>query len=245
MAKKEYGPDFYSNQAENAYKSALATLPFIINLLKPKSVVDLGCGIAPWLKACVDLGVSDVLGIEGEYVKELKTYIPIENYKFFNLEKRLTINRHFDLALSLEVGEHLSKDASQNLVDSLCGLSDIILFSAAIIGQEGTMHINEQFPEYWAKLFKLNNYLPVDYIRPLIWDDSKVEVWYKQNILIYVNGNKLDLLPEELQRSRQETHDNYLFRVHPALYLSILKRKYPLRYVNYWWGRFKRSLKKY
>lgn len=245
MAKKQYADDFFNDLARGVANSAAVTVPIITELLHPKSVVDLGCGDGGWLRAFKTSGVDDILGIEGEYVKNIPTQIGKEYYQYHNLETEYKSERKFDLAVSLEVGEHLSPASAGVFVDSLCNLSDVVLFSAAIVGQEGTMHINEQFPEYWAKLFKKRNYLPVDYVRPRVWLSEKVEPWYKQNMLLFVNQSRLPSLPAELQNCQQQTHEDYLFRIHPELYLAILKRKFPYYYAKYWYSKFKRSFKKY
>lgn len=245
MAGKKYAEEFYKNQAEMSFQAAKQTVPLLMDLLKPSSVADLGCGVGVWLKAFREAGVARILGVEGDYVKNLETYIPKEDFHFHNLETNYYTEEKFDLAISLEVGEHLHTSESSVLVDSLCRLSDVVLFSAAIIGQEGTLHINEQLPEFWAGLFKAQGFVPVDYIRPLVWDNPKVEVWYRQNMILYVKESALPALPEALQLCQKQTHGNYLFRVHPELYFRILQRKYPFHFANYWWYKFKRSFRKY
>lgn len=245
MPLKKYGNSFFNLLSDGSYKSAQSVLPLISELLRPKSVVDVGCGTGAWLKVFQELGVEEILGIEGEYIKKQKTYIPKANFLYHNLEEDLKIDRRFELAISLEVGEHISERAAPTLVNVLCRLSDIIMFSAAVTGQEGTMHINEQFPEYWASLFMEKNYVPIDFVRQKIWNNKNIEVWYRQNILLYVRKEILMSLPETLIACQKETHANYLFRIHPDLYLEMLKRKYPFYFINYWWNRFKRSFKEY
>jgi IS1 family transposase len=38
----------------------------LFEIYKPNSVLDVGAGLGTWLKVCIDLGVSEVLGIDGE-----------------------------------------------------------------------------------------------------------------------------------------------------------------------------------
>ncbi len=103
-----------------------------------------------------------------------------------DLTKPLKLKEKFDLAISLEVAEHLPEKSAEIFIDSLTGLSDIILFSAAIPYQRGTNHINEQFPEYWIDKFKKRNYLVIDCIRKKIWNNPKVYFFYSQNILLFI-----------------------------------------------------------
>lgn len=73
--------------------------------------------------------------------------------------------RNFDLAVSLQVAEHLPPSSAKGFIDSLAKLAPVVLFSAAIPLQAGAEHLNEQWPEYWAALFKTHDYLPIDCIR--------------------------------------------------------------------------------
>jgi hypothetical protein len=85
--------------------------------------------------------------------------------------------------LCLEVAEHLPADSAPTLIDSLVSLGPVILFSAAIPFQGGTHHVNEQWPEYWARHFS-----PRDIMRTVRrrFGVHDVEWYYAQNILLYV-----------------------------------------------------------
>ena len=80
-------------------------------------------------------------------------------------------------------------------MDNLTSFSDVILFSAAIPGQGGTHHVNEQWPSYWIEKFAVRGYVPVDCIRPLIWSDASIRIDYRQNLMIFVKKNALDQYP--------------------------------------------------
>ena len=92
--------------------------------------------------------------------------------------------------MCLEVAEHLPEQSAKTLVESLCSLSDFILFSAAIPGQGGLHHLNEQWQEYWVVQFKEKGFAAFDCIRPKIWNNSKIQFWYKQNILLFAKREK-------------------------------------------------------
>ena len=68
----------------------------------------------------------------------------------------LRIGRRFDLVNCLEVAEHLDASRADSFVDDLCALGDVVVFSAAIPGQGGTHHVNEQFQSYWQERFRRN-----------------------------------------------------------------------------------------
>jgi hypothetical protein len=125
-----------------------------------------------------------------------------------DLEKPFSVPQRFDLALCLEVAEHLKEDAASGLVKSLVGLSDYIIFSAAIPFQGGQNHINEQWPDWWEKIFSHHNYSFYDVIRAEFWDNPNLFWWYKQNIFLVVNDSK----PNAFKKTKT------LNLVHPQLY---------------------------
>jgi hypothetical protein len=88
------------------------------------------------------------------------------------------LDRKYDLAICLEVAEHLPVSSAGTLVDSITRASDLILFSAAIPLQTGTHHINEQWQDYWAALFDQRGFVASDIVRPAIWGRPDVRWWY-------------------------------------------------------------------
>ena len=105
------------------------------------------------------------------------------------------MNRRFDLVQCLEVAEHIHSTTASSLVHSLCQMSDLILFSAAIPGQGGTNHINEHYPDYWIKFFADEGYLPFDCLREKIWNNHSIDTCYRQNILFFVQTNRVQDFP--------------------------------------------------
>lgn len=131
--------------------------------------------------------MKDVLGLDGDYVEKelLAKYISNNEFKATDLTQPFDLKRKFDLIISLEVAEHLPEDSAENFIKSLCKHGDIIVFSAAIPGQGGQNHINEQWRFYWCEKFASFNYKAFDILRPRIWNIEKVNWWYKQNVLIF------------------------------------------------------------
>jgi SAM-dependent methyltransferase len=197
-------------------------VPLILALVKPQSVVDVGCGLGTWLSVFKKLGVKDVLGIDGEHVDRSMLEIPAEQFLPFDLTETILINREFDLVVSLEVAEHLPEECAKVLIKSLTKLGPVILFSAAIPFQGGIGHLNEQWPDYWANHFKENGYEAIDCVRKKVWQDDKVEWWYAQNILVFCRKDSLasnPLLTEEFKN----THPSQLSIVHPRKYLELIR----------------------
>jgi hypothetical protein len=120
----------------------------------------------------------------------------------------------FDLVQSLEVAEHLPERSADNFISFLCSLGPVVLFSAAIPFQGGTNHINEQWPEYWARLFLKHGFLPFDAIRDQVWDDPIVTFYYAQNALLFVQTDHVKVL--ESLSMRPAVPHKVLSRVHPT-----------------------------
>jgi hypothetical protein len=182
-----YDRKFYDMHQGFASNSAKSILEMVWKYYKPKSVVDVGCGLGDWLKVASELGVVDYLGLEGDWLVPDQVVIPWDHIQKCDLKNPFTIGRTFDLAMSLEVAEHLPGASAQTFIESLTQLAPVVLFSAAIPKQKGTNHLNEQWPAYWAKLFHQNGFATLDVIRCQMWNRSEVRWWYAQNTILYVN----------------------------------------------------------
>jgi SAM-dependent methyltransferase len=223
VTSEDYTADFFAGLRSGAERSAQVIVPLVVNLLHPRSVVDVGCGEGTWLAGFRRLGVEDLLGIDGDYVERDRLQIPHENFQAADLSRPLAVPRTFDLAVSLEVAEHLPQECAALFVESLTRLAPVVLFSAAIPFQGGNHHVNEQWPDKWAELFKRHDYLPVDFIRKRVWKNEAVEWWYTQNTLLFAQDKLLDtnaLLKSEFER----TNLDQLRVVHPRQFLHLEKR---------------------
>lgn len=219
-----YNHFFYENQLSESRNSAKYIVPIINDWFKPKSIIDVGCGVGAWLdiwKNCENC--IEVLGIDADFVDKSLLLIDVSNeFIESDLNKRLPKLKKYDLAMCLEVAEHLDKKRADSFIEDLTNLSDIVLFSAAIPGQEGTQHINEQFLQYWIDIFNRNNYKCYDIIRPIIWDVDTISWWFRQNIVVFVKNetnikndlsskqsfNCFDLIQKELLIHKTNKYNN-------------------------------------
>lgn len=212
-----YDRDFYAVQQEGSYRSARKVLRLLATFGRPRSAIDFGCGVGTWLAALeVELGVTDFVGLDGEYVDLAALKIPPEKFRPHDLERPYVASRRFDLAISLEVAEHLPPEAGTVLVQSLAAASDLVLFSAAVPFQGGVRHVNEQFPEYWAEKFASSEFVAIDALRDLLWEDEEVAWWYRQNILLFARRSVLPTLSPALQSAASQTRHDRLTRLHPG-----------------------------
>lgn len=223
MVVAPYDSKFFSAQASGSLRSAREVISVVREMIEPRSVVDVGCGVGTWLKVWQDLGVEKTLGIDGDYVQADQLLIPQDRFRPMNLSTPTKLETYFDLVESLEVAEHLSESSADGFVSFLCSLGKVILFSAAIPLQEGTHHINEQWPEYWAELFLSKGYVPIDGIRDRIWNNPNVDSWYCQNTLIFVEAQHRATLPG-LQALPVVPPHGPPARVHPRQWMARNER---------------------
>lgn len=222
--KVTYSSEFYDEMEQTNRTSALAIVPEVMAYAEqPRSVVDIGCGRGLWLATFSEVGVPDILGIDGDYVAPDKLHIPKDLFIAADLTQPLAIDRTFDLAVCLEMAEHVPHEVSGALVEGLTRLAPVILFSAAIPLQGGSHHINEQWPAYWKERFARHGYVPVDPLRRKFWNDSRVSFFYAQNVLFYVKEAELTSYPLLVQ-ARKDGYDNALPLVHPHLFKYYSER---------------------
>jgi hypothetical protein len=186
-----YSFEFFDEIGQESLSSAKVVVPLALDLLHPSSIVDIGCATGAWLSVFRDHGINTILGLDGSYVDRSKLLIPSDSFHVVNLVKPFSLSKQFDLALSLEVAEHLPPESANGFVQSLCQLAPIVLFSAAVPGQGGEHHMNEQWPEYWRQLFAKQHFLMFDPFRPMLLHDEHVAFWYRQNLFLFIRNDVL------------------------------------------------------
>ena len=212
-----YDRAFYAAQVNGASRSASAIVPIVIEMFPEiGSVADVGCGTGTWLHHFKLAGAKRVLGLDGGVPGAEFLEIEPHEFKTVDLRKPLLVGERFDLATTFEVAEHLPHRCAQRFVANIAGLSDLILFGAALPGQGGTLHYNERWPSYWLSYFDDIGYQCFDIIRPRVWHDARVEWWYAQNTLAFVKKERCDLIAraEEIGRSS----DRIVDVVHPKCF---------------------------
>jgi len=197
-----------NDYSEWVRSSALKILPWVD--IEKKSIVDFGCGRGDWLRFAKELGASRILGLDTFALEKFQIDIPIE---YVNLTEPVRLPDHWDVAMCLEVGEHLPETAAATLVQSLVNAAPLVLFSAAAPGQGGVHHINEQPPEFWYDLFRIYDYQCFDF-RDEIWTDEDIEPWYRMGTLIFA---KSDHAPFQLINYRRETARHI---IHPDIFAA-------------------------
>src|SRR5215208_1091207 len=224
---KPYTEDYYAARRigviRPSARSARVIVPLVLELVQPKSVIDVGCGTGEWLSVFEEHGVEDVWGVDGGWVSKEMLEIAEERFVPLDLEQPFHMDRTFDLVVSLEVAEHLPEECANTFVDSLTGLAPVVLFSAAIPHQVGRKHINCQWPEYWAERFHEKDYVVIDCLRRKIWRNENVAKSYRQNILMFAAREHLEEHPS-LSEEYTQRGTSQLSVVLPEKYLEKAKQ---------------------
>jgi len=228
-------------------------IPKILEIISPKSVVDIGCGIGTFLNVFNRYGISNLMGLDGHWVDKslLLKNIRANQFREIDLEKEFSLEQKYDLVVSLEVAEHLSKASASNFVKNLVNAGEVILFSAAIPNQGGQNHINEQWLSYWEKLFFKHDYVLHNIMRPILWN-TKCQTCYKQNMVVftpkdYLFGHEIkysilkDVVHKELYEFKigqlEQINNEYKKMLNGTISFKtvckmILKRTFGLKFWN-------------
>ena len=217
-----YLPSYYDRLNAKTWTAAQAVVPLVLEATGARRVVDVGCGSGVWLSVFKENGVREILGIDGAYIDKKILHISGDEFRAADLQQPIREERQFDLAVCLEVAEHIPAQFAATLVNSLTGLAPVVLFSASIPFQGGEGHCNEQWQPYWIKLFQERGYVAIDYIRRKIWDRNDIHYWYAQNVFLYVGGNCLEDYPV-LKNEYEAGFSGPVSLVHPVKYLQAVE----------------------
>lgn len=152
----------------------------IIELFRPKSILDIGCGVGVSLDYFISKGIN-AAGIEGSQIAISRARHPRLIIRH-NLEKELNLNKKFDLIWSFEFVEHIQPKFVDNLLKIFSNHSDKIVMSAAGPEQGGDGHLNEQPKIYWIKQFEKYGY---KFNNDKAEELSKIDAPYSKNMLVF------------------------------------------------------------
>ena len=184
-----YNATYYACVDGDAMRSRDPMSESIIADLKPRTLIDAGCGTGALMEAIRDRGV-ETCGLEysdAGLVRCRQRGLTVRPYNILRdaIPGDLTER---DVAISFEVAEHLPESGADRLVDLLCGLSNVVVFSAAEPGQGGNEHLNEQPHAYWIAKFASRGW---QFDRSLSeawrqqWTERQVAWFYTANLMIF------------------------------------------------------------
>lgn len=140
----EWGPGH-----ERYVRSAEIIAGVLQALYRPRRLVDLGAGCGVYGHFFSALGVETV-SIDGvtppsEHSYPMTLHVRDLTAPFENEWGA------FDLALCLEVAEHIPEELSDVFLDNIARFSDRLILSAAQPNQGGHHHVNERPKRYWVE----------------------------------------------------------------------------------------------
>lgn len=218
-----YSADFFDKQRDGSLASAAVILPQLIDIFQPRSLVDIGCGQGTWSKTAAALGIDDTVGVDGAWARPVLA-IPPDTFRAHDLARPFDLHRRFDLAISMEVGEHIDAANAPAFVSNIIRHADAVVFSAAAPYQGGVHHVNEQWPAYWATQFGRQNYRCFDFLRWRIWNDRRIATWYRQNLLIFANRHNAALI-HRLETLAIDAVPAGIAVIHPDMWSNMMNAK--------------------
>lgn len=176
-----YDDQFFTDEGRVARESAAIVIPWVLHNLKtwPSLIIDIGCGTGEWayewLNEAARLDTQfDVLGIDA--------YAPTCVVPRLRLDITHGVDcTGWDLAICLEVAEHLPSESAEPLVAGLAK-ANTVLFSAATPGQPGVGHVHCQPHEFWHDLFAQHG-MTSEFIGDQF--DEPVADFYRRNMYLY------------------------------------------------------------
>lgn len=230
MPAPVYDGRFYDGQSDLSRRSADRIVPLLLDYFKPRSVIDIGCGVGTWCAAFEANGVPLVQGLDGPWVDRSKLQIRPDRFVEFDFatapkpyQPKLAAGT-FDLVVSFEVLEHIDAAHARDVVAMMTRLGDIVVCGVAIPLQGGKHHVNEQWPDYWRALFAEQGFEAFDALRPLMAHFDNVDSAYVQNTILYVKSPMDDALRTRLNAAVLDALKRPASWVHPVLFTKTKKK---------------------
>lgn len=189
-----YNPSYFNSSIFDVDYAPIAEA--IIGQYHPKTIIEFGCGNGELSKALAkqDSQIT-ITAIDGYATPDFTGFNQIEFSKIDlndpgSVKNFLSsLNKKFDVAICMEVAEHLNPDVSEPLIDCMTSAADVVVFSAAVPQQDGDGHINCRTRGFWHKQFERNNFFLRDTIRSKIRHNPRVGKWYALNTVDYQKSN--------------------------------------------------------
>ena len=167
-------------------KEQAAALADVLRLLyKPAVVADVGCNSGLYLEGFRDAGCQ-VMGFDCDDEALALAAVPVTKIDITSFKP---IDFRADMALCLEVLEHIPAEKEDAALLNLCTVSDTIIFSAAVPGQGGDGHINCQPKQHWIDKFEELGFraaeAEAEYILAQLNGYPGIMGWLRNNLIVF------------------------------------------------------------
>lgn len=156
-------------------------LDAVVLQFKPKSFLDIGCGLGKSLEYLAPQGIA-CLGLEGSEAA-IEASAVKSSIRLVDLNHPVQLGQTFDMVWSYEVAEHIHPKFVEIYLDTLTGHGNLIVLSAARPGQGGAGHFNEQPLEYWIKKIESRGFL---YQREFAGYLHGIKDGFSENMMVFV-----------------------------------------------------------
>lgn len=184
-----YGQDYFDMVEHTSGASATIMSRTIVNLLRPRTVIDVGCGPGNLISHLQSQGVT-VLGLD--YSKHAIEMGRAKSLQIIPFDATLPgqLDQHFgrfDLAMCIEVAQQLPPKVAYRLVGFLCNHADVVLFSAPSCADDR----NPKCPRprsHWVRAFQSFGYRIDETISAKLkdeWKQAGTANWFSRDPLIF------------------------------------------------------------
>ncbi len=168
---------YYQHNCGNPYERNELWLNFFLSIAKhikaeinPQTVLDAGCAKGFLVEGFRQEGIS-AFGVD---ISDYAIQDAHESIKPFVWQGSITqpLKEKYDLIVSIEVVEHMSKEDAIEAIGNLCQFTDDILFSSTPFDYKEATHFNVQMPDYWMEQFARHGFF-----RDVDFDASFITPW--------------------------------------------------------------------
>ena len=192
LSGKIYNTGYYAHHRSAYHGWGVRCGEDLVRRFQARSVADFGCGIGSYLRGAMLAGLDPhcLWGCDGNVDFSARFMHPLvfSCVEKHDLTMPLKITKR-DVALCVEVVEHLPESAGETLCTTVANATGrVLIWSAAVPGQGGEGHINEQPSEHWERKFWGRGLRVSEHESIALreaWKDLGAEWWIYRNVRVF------------------------------------------------------------
>jgi hypothetical protein len=221
--------EYSQSRDERARAAAIVYLSRLNSLVSSPidSVIEFGSGQGSWIseaKKFFNIANSACLAIDGPWAQHWHdSSVPFiacdlnKSSVATVLKSDERVQARYELAICVEVCEHLSVEAAKSVVNSICDRASIVIFGSALTGQFGQGHRNCRSHYYWQAMFLSHGFKLFDAFRSHTFEASQdVPPWYAQNTYLYIRSDYIASM-ESTELAQVSSWNSSLDYPHPQV----------------------------